>query len=126
MKFDEILTYLGAFGPYQRRVYFLLCLISIPGAWHKLAQVFFAGESEFWCANAMLNETELSQQNAPTWNQDVKNGPDGSIGTCFVYNRTGVEQMTNITAEGDLHPCDSGWEFEHTQYQSTIIEDVSF
>ena len=52
MKFDEILTQLGAFGPYQRRTYFLLCLISIPGAWHKLVQVFFAGKSDYWCSSA--------------------------------------------------------------------------
>ncbi|XP_072037353.1 organic cation transporter protein-like [Amphiura filiformis] len=126
MKFDEILTHLGAFGPYQRRVYFLLCLISIPGAWHKLGQVFFAGNSNFWCANTVENGTVIHQNRSAPAQNDLAS----SIGTCMMMNnRTELNpsrspNITNIS-EDDVVACDAGWEFDHSQYKSTIIEDYS-
>ena len=40
MKFDDIIAELGEFGPYQRRTYFLMCLVAIPTALQTLAGVF--------------------------------------------------------------------------------------
>lgn len=40
MSYDDVLKRLGEFGPYQRKIYFLLCIAVIPCAFHKLANVF--------------------------------------------------------------------------------------
>lgn len=46
MAYDDILLYLGEFGPYQRRIYLLLCLPAIVCALHKLGGVFLMAKAE--------------------------------------------------------------------------------
>lgn len=46
MAYDDILLYLGEFGPYQRRIYLLLCLPAIVCALHKLGGVFLMAKVE--------------------------------------------------------------------------------
>lgn len=43
MHFDELLGVLGEFGPYQKFVYFLVCLPSIIAAFHMVNSVFLLG-----------------------------------------------------------------------------------
>ncbi len=40
MKFDDILPYLGEFGTYQKRIYFLVCLPALVSAFLTLSPVF--------------------------------------------------------------------------------------
>ncbi|XP_060519690.1 organic cation transporter protein-like [Cylas formicarius] len=49
MGFDEVITLLGDFGTYQKRVYFLLCLPAIISAFHKLGNVFLLAEPRYRC-----------------------------------------------------------------------------
>lgn len=51
MKFDDLLTLVGEFGPYQRRIYFLICFVAIPCAIQQLSQMFHDGSfQDHWCA----------------------------------------------------------------------------
>ncbi|PIK38648.1 putative organic cation transporter protein-like [Apostichopus japonicus] len=51
MKFDDVLESIGGFGRYQRRLYFLVCIIAIPNAVQLLQQVFHLGNREdHWCS----------------------------------------------------------------------------
>ncbi|KAK7503284.1 hypothetical protein BaRGS_00005549 [Batillaria attramentaria] len=50
MKFDEAVALLGDFGPYQKRVYFLLCLTSISGCMQLLMSVFTMAVPDHRCA----------------------------------------------------------------------------
>ena len=43
MKFDDLVKRLGEFGPYQKRVYFLLCLPAITGSMQTFIYVFSMG-----------------------------------------------------------------------------------
>ena len=49
MRFDDIIGALGAFGPYQRRIYLLVCLMAGSTAFHSMTQVFMAGTTDHWC-----------------------------------------------------------------------------
>ena len=40
MNFDELLKKFGEFGPYQKRIYALLCIISFAPGFHMVASVF--------------------------------------------------------------------------------------
>lgn len=65
MAYDDVIKLLGDFGPYQRRIYFLLCLPAISCALHKLANVFIIAEPNHRCqipgepenASYFINET---------------------------------------------------------------------
>lgn len=49
MKLDDILGDIGEFGRYQRWVYAMVCFISLPVAWHQMAQVFMGSKMDHWC-----------------------------------------------------------------------------
>lgn len=49
MGYDDVFPYLGEFGRYQRRIYFLVCLPAISCAFHKLAGVFLLAKPDFRC-----------------------------------------------------------------------------
>ncbi|XP_055696243.1 organic cation transporter protein-like [Lutzomyia longipalpis] len=49
MGYDEVLPHLGGFGPYQRRIFFLVSLPAISCAFHKLAGVFLLAKPEHRC-----------------------------------------------------------------------------
>ncbi|ENN83449.1 hypothetical protein YQE_00193, partial [Dendroctonus ponderosae] len=44
MGYDDVISMLGDFGRYQKRIYFLLCLPAILCAFHKLGNVFLIAE----------------------------------------------------------------------------------
>lgn len=44
MSYDDVIAKMGQFGPYQRRIYILLCLPAISCAFHKLAGVFLSAK----------------------------------------------------------------------------------
>ncbi|XP_023167181.2 organic cation transporter-like protein [Drosophila hydei] len=50
MGYDEVIVQLGDFGRYQKIIYVLICLTSIPVAFHKLAGVFLLAKPDFRCA----------------------------------------------------------------------------
>ncbi|XP_038048035.1 organic cation transporter protein-like isoform X2 [Patiria miniata] len=133
MHFDKILVLLGEFGPYQKRIFFLICLLSVPGAFHKLAQVFLGAGADHWCAvpewkdqdctawNLSATECQLAKKNA-----SIPRGKDGAFEQCQRYNITGERfypglDPRNLTSEG----CVDGWDFDTSQYKSTIKMDFA-
>ncbi|CAG9862203.1 unnamed protein product [Phyllotreta striolata] len=68
MSFDNVVSRLGEFGPYQRKIYFLLCLPAILCAFQKMGNVFLVAEPDYRCrlpdepknASYHLNNTILS------------------------------------------------------------------
>ena len=126
MAFDDILEHLGEFGTYQKRAVAFMFLISVPGAWHKFAQVFFAAEIDYWCAtpenpssiNCTLDEVQcidiLRNQTILQYEEQYEIGSVNDKCT----RHYGTEN--NATIE-----CETGWIYDHTQYEFTIIEDVS-
>ncbi|XP_057657694.1 organic cation transporter protein [Diorhabda carinulata] len=68
MSYDDVISLLGEFGRYQRKIYFLLCLPAILCAFQKLGNVFLIAEPNYRCklptesdnASYYLNDTILS------------------------------------------------------------------
>ncbi|KAK3778760.1 hypothetical protein RRG08_013031 [Elysia crispata] len=71
MKFDDIITELGEFGPYQRRIYLLTCLAPLCVSMQILGGVFIQATPDHRCALPGLpNDTYASQG---TWHDDLVN-----------------------------------------------------
>lgn len=49
MAYEDLFKYLGDFGRYQKRIYFLLCLTAITCGFHKLAGVFLLSRPDHRC-----------------------------------------------------------------------------
>ncbi|XP_050391448.1 organic cation transporter protein [Patella vulgata] len=118
MKFDDILEHLGDFGPYQKRLYLLVCLPSIIIACQVLLPVFILDIPAHRCAVPSLSNDTYAIQG--TWHQDLINqsipsSKDGwSKCNVYSYNKDG-----NRTEVG----CNK-WVYDRSQYESTFISEV--
>ncbi|GFY78808.1 solute carrier family 22 member 8, partial [Trichonephila inaurata madagascariensis] len=65
----EVSDVIGGYGPWQRDIFVLLFLASIPSAWHNLQMTFMAPSGvEFWCAppsNLNISSYEWRNRSAP-------------------------------------------------------------
>ncbi|XP_055382787.1 organic cation transporter protein-like [Condylostylus longicornis] len=66
MGFDDVITHLGEFGRYQKRIYVLVCLPAISCAFHKLAGVFLLAKPEHRCLLPFENDTKTIEYELPT------------------------------------------------------------
>ena len=181
MKFDDFLTHVGAFGSYQRRVYFVMTLIAVPSALHTFSGVFLSAKTDYWCAAPELADYNCSASSLASWlsgnfhclslkkNLSIPREVDQVSGeSCFAqcerYNLTGVDlgdavnvlrvlAQPPLVVDGDedegrdrvgyeeiggprtnrslevegsvpIIPCDAGWEYDTSQYLSTIIHQI--
>lgn len=144
MKYDDILSSIGEFGPYQIRVFLLVCLVSIPVACNNLTQVFFSQPSDHWCAVEEWNDDVESCTDLLT-NQEayldclyqyrnasipLEQNSDGEVvyAQCDKYDinyEPWNEDFLASNVTNDVIKCDEGWVHDEYEYQRTIISDVS-
>ncbi|KAK7108509.1 organic cation transporter protein-like isoform X2 [Littorina saxatilis] len=123
MKFDEVLTEIGEFGPYQKRVYFLATAPAILLAFETLSVVFIFNIPKHRCAlpgdwpdtynpvndshNAFLNRS------IPLTN--------GEWDQCHVFNDVSSGNFS-FMGNATRSRC-SKWVYDHSTFTSTIATD---
>lgn len=125
MHFDELLGVLGEFGPYQKFVYFLVCLPSIIAAFHMVNSVFLLGIPKHRCKLPNYpNDTFLSQGPAhddlikafiPT---ELSADNDVIYKQCYVFSTPGSGNVTG----GPEQSC-SAWVYDRTVYENTFASE---
>ena len=50
IRLDDILVQIGEFGPYQKRVFAVVCMIVFTASWQSMIIVFLAASVDHWCA----------------------------------------------------------------------------
>ncbi|XP_070567476.1 organic cation transporter protein-like [Ptychodera flava] len=141
LKFDDVLEYLGEFGPYQKRLYFLVCLMAILSAMPAFAQVFLAAETDHWCNAPELEDYYENCTNQAVHDvciETIKNfsipleDETGVCGDSLVYSKCyrydisdidyspgkDIAKYTNTTIK-----CDYGWIYDRSQYKSTVFQE---
>ena len=142
MQFEEIVQKLGGFGRYQRRMYFLLCLIAIPNAWHAIGSVFLAATTDHWCSVPSVpgfNCTDLDIEclEAKKNLTIPYDNSEKAYYQCSRYNDSDIDldvnvysvalndNDTGVTLQKRTVGCDNGWEYDHSQFKSTTVQTVS-
>ncbi|XP_070567478.1 beta-alanine transporter-like [Ptychodera flava] len=144
VKFDDILEYLGDFGPFQKRVCCPLFLLSAVLALHIFSPVFILAETDHWCYVPQLeqyynanctneNTYEICLETFKNFTIPLEES-DGACGDRLVYSKC---YRYNITAV-DFHPgedvtkytnttikCDHGWKYDRSTYKSTAIQEFN-
>uniref|UniRef100_A0A096LQ88 Solute carrier family 22 member 21 n=1 Tax=Poecilia formosa TaxID=48698 RepID=A0A096LQ88_POEFO len=122
--YDAATAFLGEWGPFQRRVVFLLCLSFIPNGLTALSVVFLADTPDHRCAlPAHLNLSAAWRNSSIPLEEDANR--DGALvpSKCSRYKRgllPGADvNLSNVPKEG----CLDGWEFDHSVYTSTIVSE---
>ncbi|XP_071956982.1 organic cation transporter protein-like [Antedon mediterranea] len=137
MKFDDILQYLGEFGFYQKRVYFLLCFTGVTTLFPQVAMVFLAPTTDHWCKTP-----QLERQDCYSWGLDEKTCTDlkynitipeddeytllreNNCRRCDVtYSEFDEDTERCKLSDPDIEECEDGWEYDRSQYKATVIQD---
>ncbi|KAF8778718.1 Organic cation transporter protein like [Argiope bruennichi] len=114
----EVSDLIGGYGPWQRDIFVLLFLASIPSAWHNLQMTFMAPKGvEFWCSKpSHLN------MSVDSWrNMSVPPHHLGLDKRCYIKPFWRLEDNATVE-ESDLLKC-TNWEYDSSFYPSTIIDE---
>ncbi|XP_003217438.2 solute carrier family 22 member 4 [Anolis carolinensis] len=125
--YDEIIAFLGEWGPFQRLVFFLLSASIIPNGFNGMSAVFLAGIPEHRCripAGANLSAAWL--------NASVPLEERGGKVVAQRCRRYSLRALSNLSAQGLLpgdvdlaaleqEPCLDGWDYSTEPYLATIV-----
>ncbi|XP_043925125.1 solute carrier family 22 member 5 isoform X1 [Protopterus annectens] len=128
-EYDDIVVFLGSWGPFQMAIFFLLSASIIPNGFNGLAVVFLADTPDHRCLipeNANLSE-EWRNVSIPV--EETGNGIV-YFSKCRRYKLTALENLSawalrpgvdvNVT-QLEQEQCLDGWEYSTEQYISTIV-----
>ncbi|XP_041118061.1 solute carrier family 22 member 5-like [Polyodon spathula] len=117
--YDEITSFLGEWGPFQRTVFFLLSISTIPNGYVGMSMVFLADIPSHRCKLPYLKESGVDlNQSLP---MQVINGE-------IIHSRCSRYKWVNTSWTGflnDTESCLDGWEYSTERYTSTIVTEVS-
>uniref|UniRef100_A0A3B5LCU2 Major facilitator superfamily (MFS) profile domain-containing protein n=1 Tax=Xiphophorus couchianus TaxID=32473 RepID=A0A3B5LCU2_9TELE len=125
-------SFLGEWGAFQRRVFFLLSLSVVPNGLTAFSIVFLADTPDHRCAlPAHLNLSAAWRNSSIPLEEDAIR--DGALvpSKCSRYK---VENLLKYSERGLLpldvnlsnvpkESCLDGWEFDHSVYTSTIVSE---
>ncbi|XP_060077972.1 organic cation transporter protein-like [Ylistrum balloti] len=118
MQFDAILKLVGEFGPYQRRIYFLLCLPVLCIAMYDILSAYLMYTPIHRCAPL------IAQNGSTTYDVDPRNYQNSSrelqYGECLIkaYGNKSHGEESNTTA----YAC-SVWKYDQTVFTSTFVSE---
>ncbi|XP_075410211.1 solute carrier family 22 member 7 isoform X2 [Tenrec ecaudatus] len=131
MSFEELLSQVGGFGPFQLRNLVLLALPRMLLPLHFLLPVFLAAMPAHHCAMPRAPDNGSSREE---WlRAHLPREPDGTLSSCFRF--THPRFPSNSTLWGDGHSpgtmepepptvaCPQGWEYDHSEFSSTIVTE---
>ncbi|XP_072178656.1 organic cation transporter protein-like [Diadema setosum] len=140
MKFDDILLTIGGFGRYQIWTYNLCCLFAFLTAFHLLVSVFLMGSSDHWCKIPEWDNVNCSEWGYNTSEEcqlakrDVAipytvsdDTGDVIFEKCERYQLSAEDEFfpdLNLTGH-DVVPCDAGWVYDKSVFQSTVVQDFN-
>lgn len=123
MDFEDILLEVGASGRYQKS---LILIFLLPSAlllpWFSMNIMFMVSVPDHWCyvPEVAISNLTISQQRQLI--SPVENSK------CLMHdiNYTDYLNSGNFTISNDTEtrPCNSGWEFDRTYYDSTVATQV--
>ncbi|XP_048343967.1 solute carrier family 22 member 4 [Sphaerodactylus townsendi] len=128
--YDDLIAFLGEWGPFQRLIFFLLSASIIPNGFNGMSAVFLAGTPEHHCrvpASANLS-SEWLNASIPLEEREGRQVPS----RCRRYR---LEALVNFSAlklqpgrdvnlsQVEQEKCLDGWEYSRDPYHSTIVTE---
>ncbi|KAJ8009056.1 hypothetical protein DPEC_G00084880 [Dallia pectoralis] len=136
--FDDILEEAGTFGRSQKRIFALMCLVSLPFSGVYVGIVFQGFTPDHWCRNSAVSQTRESCG----WNlKDTRNITIPLVNSSGVLVHSQCEQYdldwnaTGLTCENPksnsadaqhikapVTSCKEGWEYDYEGRRSFVTE----
>ena len=131
--YEDATAFLGEWGPFQKQVFFLLCVTIIPNGFASLSIVFLADTPPHRCLiPAHLNLTTAWRNSSIPLEEDSHSG-------ALVPSKCSRYKLEDVLrfSDGGLLPgvdvnlsnvatesCLDGWEYDRSVYTSTIVSEV--
>uniref|UniRef100_A0A8C0KNN2 Solute carrier family 22 member 4 n=2 Tax=Canis lupus TaxID=9612 RepID=A0A8C0KNN2_CANLU len=129
--YDEVTTFLGEWGPFQRLIFFLLSASIIPNGFNGMSVVFLAATPEHRCRvpDAANLSRAWRNHSIPLRLQDGREVPHSCrryrLAAIANFSALGLEPGRDVDLEQlEQESCLDGWEFSQDIYQSTIVTEV--
>ncbi|XP_072512619.1 solute carrier family 22 member 2 [Salminus brasiliensis] len=136
--FDDILEEAGKFGRFQKRIFALLCMVSMPFAGVYVGVVFQGFTPEHWCRDPGLerlqNHCDLGLEKArqfiiPVVNSSAGVGPSQCQRYDVDWNITDLNcdfldsDITEAQRAGlPMTACKNGWQYDYEHRESFVTE----
>nr|XP_058134340.1 organic cation/carnitine transporter 2 isoform X3 [Dasypus novemcinctus] len=128
--YDEVIAFLGEWGPFQRIIFFLLSASIIPNGFNGLSSMFLAGTPEHRCRvpDAANLSSAWRNHSIPLRLQDGREVPHSCrryrLAELANFSALGLEPGRDVDlAQLEQESCLDGWEFSQDVYQSTIVTE---
>ncbi|MBN3301761.1 S22A5 protein, partial [Amia calva] len=116
--YEEITSFLGTWGPFQKSIFFLLSTSTIPNGYSGMSMVFLADTPPHHCRSPPIN-TALGNIGNETVPLEMING-EMALSKCRRYTRV---NGSGTAVGNDTESCLDGWEFSTARYTSTIVTE---
>lgn len=115
--FDEIMSFLGVYGPFQILITVLFCLSAIPCGYLGIILVFVSDTPEHHCSVSISSTLNGTDVELPFHERSSWIGPD----SCSRYKVDGEWMLL----KNDTEPCLDGWDYSTEKYATSIVSEVS-
>uniref|UniRef100_A0A3B4YQ41 Solute carrier family 22 member 4-like n=1 Tax=Seriola lalandi dorsalis TaxID=1841481 RepID=A0A3B4YQ41_SERLL len=119
--YEESVSFLGTWGPFQRRVFFLLCLTVVPCGYNLLSVIFLLASPPHHChipAHSNLSE-EWIQASIPLQRSSCSRYELDLVQNLSAMGTRPKVFLSSLKQEG----CKDGWIYSTEYYQSTIVTE---
>lgn len=144
--FDDILEEAGQFGRFQKRIFSLLCLVSLPFAGVYVGVVFLGFTPDHWCRNPGVKQIQMrcdwSLEKALGVMVPFQNTSAGAVRSqCERFDlEWNITDLSCDDLDGDIAEenraalptsvCEDGWDYDYDGRTSFVtevrLEPVSF
>lgn len=124
--FGEILTAVGEFGAFQKRLLVATCIPNICMAFHVFGQVFTGISVAHHCSTDWILKLSPNLTRQEQWNLTLPKEKDGSFKKCEMYTPVDWD-IEAIKAYGlnSTVQCQDGWVYDTSQYTSTLVTEFN-
>ncbi|XP_004042514.2 solute carrier family 22 member 4 [Gorilla gorilla gorilla] len=128
--YDEVIAFLGEWGPFQRLIFFLLSASIIPNGFNGMSVVFLAGTPEHRCRvpDAANLSSAWRNSSVPLRLRDGREVPHSCrryrLATIANFSALGLEPGRDVDlGQLEQESCLDGWEFSQDVYLSTVVTE---
>ncbi|XP_065282847.1 beta-alanine transporter-like isoform X1 [Dermacentor albipictus] len=135
MDLDELLPEIGAFGPYQKWTYFLLCIpATLPSVFTLFNSIFVSATPRHWCRVPEMEALGEAFPPALLVELSIPRRAGRGFESCRMYDLNYTALVHRVLDEGTLpqpneswptRACDDGWVYDATYYDDTLVTQMN-
>lgn len=129
--YDEVIAFLGDWGPFQRLIFFLLSASIIPNGFNGMSVVFLAGTPEHRCLvpHTVNLSSAWRNHSIPLETKDGRQVPQSCrryrLATIANFSALGLEPGLDVDLEQlEQESCLDGWEYSKDVFLTTIVTEM--